>query len=84
MDKPAQEELARILKTANPAALGKLKTREFTAATAKLYAATDYIHPFKDGNSRTLREFTRQLAKESGYRIDWERFNQQPAGRDIL
>jgi cell filamentation protein len=27
---------------------------------------------------------SRQLAEESGYELDWERFNQTPPGRDIL
>jgi len=50
----------------------------------KLYAELDYIHPFGDGNSRTLRAFTRQLAREAGYEIDWERFGSDEFGRDLL
>lgn len=53
-------------------------------AIGSIYSQVDHIHPFPDGNSRTLREFTRQLAEESGYKLDWERFNQTLAGRDIL
>ncbi|MDR2165741.1 MAG: Fic family protein [Zoogloeaceae bacterium] len=85
MDDAAQAQLDRILEQqANPEGLKALKTAEFTRAIGELYAEIDYIHPFRDGNSRTLREFTRQLAEASGYRIDWARFNRQPAGRDIL
>jgi cell filamentation protein len=84
MDGKAQGKLDRILTQADPKKLEKLKTAEFTRAIGKLYSEIDYIHPFKDGNSRTLREFTRQLAEISGYDLDWERFNKQPAGRDIL
>ena len=29
------------------------------------------IHPFRDGNGRTLREFVRQLTARNGYEIDW-------------
>lgn len=29
------------------------------------------LHPFREGNGRTLREFIRCLALESGYYIDW-------------
>lgn len=29
------------------------------------------LHPFREGNGRTQREFIRCLALESGYRIDW-------------
>ncbi|MFC1098385.1 IncP plasmid survival protein KfrC family protein [Pasteurella multocida] len=36
-----------------------------------LYASLDHLHPFEDGNSRTLREFTRQVADKIGYDLDW-------------
>lgn len=29
------------------------------------------IHPFREGNGRTQREFLRQLAKRGGYQLDW-------------
>jgi len=83
MDKAAQAQLDAVLKGANPAKLSKLDTDAFILAIATLYAHVDYIHPFHDGNSRSLREFTRQLAQESGYQIAWERFA-SPAGRDLL
>jgi cell filamentation protein len=31
------------------------------------------IHPFRDGNGRTQREFIRQLGLRNGYRFDWSR-----------
>lgn len=84
MDKDAQARLDKALRGADPAELGKLKTAEFTQAIGRLYAELDYLHPFRDGNSRTLREFTRELAEASGYTIDWQRFGSTPAGRDVL
>jgi len=69
---------------ANPLELSRLNTAEFAEGMGKLYAELDYIHPFDDGNSRTLREFTRQLAGESGTEICWERFGRDKAGRDLL
>lgn len=35
------------------------------------------IHPFREGNGRTQREFIRQLALSAGHTIDWYGFNQQ-------
>jgi len=29
------------------------------------------IHPFREGNGRTIREFIRQLALYCGYDINW-------------
>ena len=84
MDKAARMRLDTVLRDADPSRLSRLGTAEFTQAIGRLYAEADYIHPFRDGNSRTLREFTRELADASGYVIEWERFNRTPAGRDIL
>ncbi|MHB8211906.1 MAG: Fic family protein [Acidithiobacillus sp.] len=83
MDRAAQARLDKALQGANPAALGRLNTAALIQAIGKLYAELDYIHPFGDGNSRTLREFTRSLAETSGYTLDWGRFGNSPAGRDI-
>ena len=38
---------------------------------ASLYGDLDHAHGFYEGNSRTLREFTRELANEAGYELDW-------------
>jgi cell filamentation protein len=38
---------------------------------AQLYGDLDHAHGFYEGNSRTLREFTRELASEAGYELDW-------------
>lgn len=84
MDEKARTRLDDILKGADPATFSKLPIQEFTKTIGRLYSELDYIHPFPDGNSRTLREFTRQLAEVSGYKLEWERFNQSPAGRDVL
>ena len=84
MDKGTAKQLDKVLERADPAALSKLDTDAFTKEIGKLYAELDYIHPFSDGNSRTLREFTRQLAEESGYKLDWDRFNASPESRDML
>ena len=51
---------------------------------ASLYAELDYVHPFPDGNSRTLRTFTKQLANASGYELEWARFNHVAGRKSIL
>ena len=84
MDEAAQGRLEKTLEGAKPDKLRGLKTAEFTASIANLYADLDYVHPFSDGNSRTLRTFTKQLANEAGYELDWERFGRSAADRDLL
>lgn len=66
-------------------ALAKLKRESFlTALTAPAFAqrAAFYlgeinaIHPFREGNGRTQREFIRQLALSAGHPLAWIGFTQ--------
>ncbi len=84
MDAKARRRLDAALKLALPAQLRGLGTVQFTGRIAGLYAEIDYLHPFNDGNSRTLRTFTRQLARAAGFDIDWARFAGSAVGRDLL
>lgn len=84
MDEIAQKQLDSILSNVDMDKLRKLDVSEFIEELGKLYIKLDYIHPFGDGNSRTLRVFTRQLANEAGFMLDWSRFAEGNAGRDIL
>jgi cell filamentation protein len=59
--------LTAVLKELNGAdGLRGLKPNRFAERMAKLYGDLDHLHRFKEGNSRTLRTFTRQLAREAG------------------
>lgn len=49
-----------------------------------LYSSLDHLHPFEDGNSRTLREFTRQVADRVGYNLDWSKTNKEIHSREEL
>jgi cell filamentation protein len=55
---------------------GELKGLEATRFAARLafyYGELDAIHAFREGNSRTLRAFTSDLATSAGHRLDWSR-----------
>lgn len=39
--------------------------------SAYYFAELNYIHPFREGNGRTTREFMRLLFAENGYEVDW-------------
>ncbi|MES2538615.1 MAG: Fic family protein [Pseudomonadota bacterium] len=54
-----------------PESLRGLNAEQFSGRMAKLYGYLDFLHPFKEGNSRTLRSFTAQLADEVGMKLDW-------------
>lgn len=84
MDATAQAEMDAALLAAHPDSLRGLDAATFIARNAQLYASLDYAHPFSDGNSRSLRTYTRQLARTAAGVLDWERFSRSPAHRDAL
>jgi cell filamentation protein len=78
--------LAQFLASALDAVFKKLSTenhlagldREAFAGRAGYYLGElNAIHPFREGNGRTQREFFRQLALYRGYRILWSRTTRQ-------
>ena len=42
----------------------------FVERLAEHYGDWNALHPFRDGNGRSTREFFRQLAKQAGYEFD--------------
>jgi cell filamentation protein len=42
-------------------------------ALVKIFASANHIHPFPEGNGRTLQVFMRQLAREQGIVLDYTR-----------
>jgi cell filamentation protein len=50
-----------------------LPRQQFVERLTHYYAELNAVHPFRDGNGRTLRAFLGQLAHDAGYRIRWER-----------
>lgn len=73
-----------LAKFGGPASLRGLNAEQFSAKVAQLYGDLDYLHPFKEGNSRTLRVFTSQLAREAGFELDWNTVGANAEGRDKL
>ncbi|MFB4321674.1 Fic family protein [Priestia sp. BR_2] len=48
-----------------------LSPEKFADKAATYYADINYLHPFREGNGRTIREFFRQLANEAGHDLRW-------------
>jgi len=48
-----------------------LNLSAFTEELAALYGDLNVVHPFREGNGRTVRAFLRQLAAAAGYQVDW-------------
>jgi len=52
---------------------GKPRREQFCARAAYYMGELNAIHPFRDGNGRTQREFVRQLALKHEYSLNWSR-----------
>lgn len=48
-----------------------LSRREFVNEASGLFAAVNYLHPFREGNGRTQRMFFETLAKIAGHELDF-------------
>ena len=44
---------------------------KFSERLGHYYGELDALHPFREGNSRTLRQFTADLALNAGMNLDW-------------
>jgi cell filamentation protein len=55
---------------------GLLRTR-FVERAAYYLGELNTLHPFREGNGRTQREFLRELALQAGYRLCWERVERE-------
>jgi len=65
---------------ANLAAENHLKGLDadaFARRAAYYLGELNSIHPFREGNGRTQREFIRQLGSEAGHSINWSRVNRE-------
>jgi cell filamentation protein len=54
-----------------------LDADSFALRAAHYLGELNSIHPFREGNGRTQREFIRQLAAEAGHRINWSRVSRE-------
>ncbi len=57
--------------------LVKLDAHNFAQRAAFYLGEINAIHPFREGNGRTQREFIRQLAVHAGHPLSWAGFTQQ-------
>ena len=85
MDKSIIKETEQyLMQNINIAKMKRMQVRTFTKKLSEIYTKLDYLHPFRDGNSRTIREFTRELALKAGFKLSWEKFNLNQDTRNEL
>ncbi len=72
--KHIEEQLLKIfneLKAENY--LKNLPRDQLISRLAYFLSELNALHPFREGNGRSIREFARQLLLNAGYRLDWEK-----------
>ncbi len=62
------DTLGRLLKERH---LAGLEPAAFCARAGYFLGEINAVHPFRDGNGRTQREFVRQLAVRNGFALNW-------------
>lgn len=69
-------ELTRILtKLKEEDFLADLNKEDFARKLAYYWSELNVLHPFREGNGRTTREFLRQLALKNGYVLNIQNVN---------
>ena len=67
-----ESELERVYKEIKSLNyLQNLDQKEFSEQVAYFIGEINAIHPFREGNGRTQREFINQLALNSNYYVNW-------------
>lgn len=84
MNQDALNLLENTLSRINPESWKGLSTEIFAEELADIYGTLDFVHPFPDGNSRTLRLFTYLAAQDAQFNLDWSYFNKSAHNRDLL
>jgi cell filamentation protein len=79
---PAIEKLFTTLSTEK--FLRDLVPHQFSLRAAFFYGEIDAIHPFREGNSRTLRLFFHGVAHNAGYLADWRILASPASARETL
>ncbi|NLF45372.1 MAG: cell filamentation protein Fic [Syntrophomonadaceae bacterium] len=61
-----------------------LNAEDFSMKAAYYMSEINMIHPFREGNGRTIREFIRQLAYKNGHIINWSLVNKNDLMQSIM
>ena len=68
-----KEKLQRLLgQLQQEKGLENVPFEAFAALSAYYMAELNYIHPFREGNGRAIREFMRLLFLHNGYVVQWD------------
>ncbi|WP_418910168.1 Fic family protein [Achromobacter mucicolens] len=58
-----------------------LSPERFSSRAGRYLGELNVLHPFREGNGRSIREFIGQLARDAGYGIDWQEIDRAAMAR---
>lgn len=79
-----ERELKKLSRKFEEEPLVGLTKEDFCQRLAFYYTEIDAIHPFREGNSRTLREWCNTVADKHGFTIDWYAIAESPTAREAF
>jgi cell filamentation protein len=57
--------------------LQEMDKKTFSQTAGNIFGEINALHPFREGNGRTQREFMRQLARQAGWELGFESITQE-------
>ena len=61
--------------------LSNLPHEEFADQAAHFFGEMNSLHPFREGNGRSLREYIRYIAERAGHKLTWEGLDREEMTR---
>lgn len=69
------ENIRRIFNNINIEEMKKMTFTKFVEQISYIMTELNVLHPFREGNGRTIRELVREICFDCGYAIDWYEIN---------
>ena len=70
-----EENIEKIFKNINIDEMRKMSFNDFVKKISYIMTELNVLHPFREGNGRTIRELVREICFDCGYVIDWYEIN---------
>lgn len=70
-----EENIQRIFNNIKIDDMKKMSFSQFVKQISYIMTELNVLHPFREGNGRTIRELVREICFDCGYVIDWYEIN---------
>ena len=70
-----EENIQRIFNNIKIDEMRKMSFNDFVKQISYIMTELNVLHPFREGNGRTIRELVREICFDCGYVIDWYEIN---------